>query len=143
MFSSTITALSIKRENTSARPARIIVLIELPPKYSAMNAASADSGIDRNTADSRAKAPEEDQDHERGQHEADPALVEQRLDRALHEQRLVEHDVRSSCDGTSTSLPTRSFTPSTTAMVFVSPPCFITGRYTDGWPSTCTMLFWI
>src|SRR5262245_23692223 len=32
MFSSTITALSIKREKTSASPARIIVLIELPPK---------------------------------------------------------------------------------------------------------------
>ncbi len=50
MFSSTITALSISLEKTSASPARIIVLIELPPKYSRMNAASADNGIDRNTA---------------------------------------------------------------------------------------------
>ncbi len=32
MFSSTITALSMSLEKTSARPARIIVLIELPPK---------------------------------------------------------------------------------------------------------------
>src|SRR5262245_5907044 len=50
MFSSTMTALSISRENTSASPARIIVLIELPPKYSRMKAARAESGIDRNTA---------------------------------------------------------------------------------------------
>ena len=58
-----------------------------------MNAASADSGIDRNTADGRAQAAEEDQDHEAGQDQTDAALVEQRLDRALDEQRLVEHDV--------------------------------------------------
>ena len=49
MFSSTMTALSIRRENTSARPARIIVLMERPPAYSAMNVTSAESGIDRNT----------------------------------------------------------------------------------------------
>ena len=49
MFSSTMTALSIRRENTSAKPARIIVLMELPPTYSAMMAASTDIGIDRNT----------------------------------------------------------------------------------------------
>ena len=50
MFSSTMTALSMRRENTSARPARIIELIELPPKYRTMSAVSAESGIDRNTA---------------------------------------------------------------------------------------------
>ena len=49
MFSSTMTALSIRRENTSAKPASVMVLIELPPMYKAMMAASTDSGIDRNT----------------------------------------------------------------------------------------------
>src|SRR5499427_840526 len=49
MFSSTMTALSMSRENTSARPARIIVLIELPPKYNMMIAASTDIGIARKT----------------------------------------------------------------------------------------------
>ena len=42
----------------------------------------------------RAKAAEEHQHHQRGQREPDAALVEQRLDRALDEQRLVEHDLR-------------------------------------------------
>ena len=63
----------------------------------------------------------------------------------LDEQRLIEHDVRrSSCFGhVERAWPTTSLTPSTTAIVLVSPPCFSTGRYTDGWPSTRTMLFWI
>ncbi len=50
MFSSTTTELSMRRENASASPPRIIALIVLPPRASAMKAASADSGIDRNTA---------------------------------------------------------------------------------------------
>ena len=41
------------------------------------------------------------------------------------------------------SVPSRSLMPSTTAIVFVSPPCFMIGRYADSWPSTRTMLLWI
>ena len=50
MFSSTTTELSISRENASASPPRIIALTVLSPSGSAMNAASAESGMDRNTA---------------------------------------------------------------------------------------------
>ena len=57
MFSSTTTELSIRRENTSAKPAEHHVLIEPPPMQRAMNAASADSGIDKNTATVARKLP--------------------------------------------------------------------------------------
>ena len=40
-------------------------------------------------------------------------------------------------------MPTASLTPSTTAIVLVSPPCFSTGIYTDRCPSTRTTLVWI
>ena len=50
MFSSTTTELSIRRENASASPPSTMLLIELPPSESAMNAASAESGIEKNTA---------------------------------------------------------------------------------------------
>ncbi len=33
--------------------------------------------------------------------------------------------------------------PSTTAMVLVSPPCFMMGKYAECWPFTRTMLYWI
>ena len=42
----------------------------------------------------RAKAAQEDEHHQRRQRQPDAALVEQRLDRALDEQRLIEHDLR-------------------------------------------------
>ena len=49
----------------------------------------------------------------------------------------------TSCEGTSTSFASASRTPSTTAMVLVSPPCFSTGRYTDFCPSTRTRFVWM
>ena len=45
--------------------------------------------------------------------------------------------------GTSNKCPIACFTPSTTAMVLVSPPCLSTGVYTERCPSTRTTLFWI
>ena len=50
MFSSTTTELSISRENASARPPSTMLLIDPPPSDSAMNAASAESGMEKNTA---------------------------------------------------------------------------------------------
>jgi hypothetical protein len=61
------------------------VLIVPPPALIAMNAARADR---------RARAAEEEQDHQAGQQQADPALVEQVLDRLADEDGLVEDDVR-------------------------------------------------
>ena len=43
--------------------------------------------------------------------------------------------------GTSTRCDAVFRTPSTTAMVFESPPCFMTGRYTERWPFTRTTLY--
>ena len=40
----------MSRENASARPPRIIELMELSPKERKRNVARAESGIDRNTA---------------------------------------------------------------------------------------------
>ena len=50
MFSSTTTELSIRREKASASPPSTMALMELPPVESAMKAASAESGIEKNTA---------------------------------------------------------------------------------------------
>ena len=77
---STITALSMSRENTSAKPARIIVLMELPPQYSAMMAASADSGIERNTATVARRLPRKIKTISAVSKQPDPSFVEQRLD---------------------------------------------------------------
>src|ERR1017187_3177359 len=57
MFSSEMTELSMMRENASASPPRIMVLIVLPIMYSTTKVASAESGIERNTADVARKLP--------------------------------------------------------------------------------------
>ena len=57
MFSSEITELSIMRENASASPPRIMVLIVLPIMLSTTNVAKAESGIERNTAEVARKLP--------------------------------------------------------------------------------------
>ncbi len=75
MFSSTTTELSIRREKASARPPSTMELMVPPPMLRARKAASAESGIDSKTATVAADAAEEDQDHERGQHQADAAFV--------------------------------------------------------------------
>ena len=70
-----------------------MVLIELPPMYSAMNAVSADSGIDRKTPAVARALPEEHQHHQRRQQQSDAAFAQQRFDRPFDEERLIEHDL--------------------------------------------------
>ncbi len=94
MFSSTTTELSISREKARASPPSTMELIEPPPALMARNAASADSGIDSITARVARKLAEEDQDHQRGEHQPDAAFVAQVRDRGLHEDRLIEHHPR-------------------------------------------------
>ena len=43
----------------------------------------------------------------------------------------------------SSSFETADLMPFTTAIVLVSPPCFMTGTYADRWPSTWTTFDWI
>jgi len=70
------------------------VLIVFPPSHRARNVASADSGIDKQTAIVARKLPKKQQHHHRGQNQTDSAFVQQRFDRSLDEQRLIEHYVR-------------------------------------------------
>ena len=80
MFSSEITELSITREKASASPPRIMVLMVLPKKYRTTKVASAERGIDRNTADRGAQASQKKQNHHAGESQPDQAFFEQRPD---------------------------------------------------------------
>ena len=93
MFSSTTTELSIRRENASASPPSTMLLIEPPPIDSAMNAASAESGIEKNTATVARMLPRKTRIISEVRNSPMRAFVQQRLDRRLHEYRLIEHHV--------------------------------------------------
>ena len=56
-----------------------MVLIELPPSCRAINVASAEMRNREEDRDSGAHAAEENQNHERGQEQADAAFMQQRL----------------------------------------------------------------
>ncbi len=122
-----MTELSITREKASAIPPRIIVFTVPPISASTTNAASADKGMERSTAD-----------------------VARKLPRNMRIIKLVRINPRApSCstvriasftytDWSKTMLVVICFgmsyrclmswrTPSTTAMVLVSPPCFMMG----------------
>ncbi len=128
MFSSTITELSIKREKARASPPRIIALIVLPPSPSAMNAASADSGTERNTAAVARRLPRKSR------------IISPVNARPMAPSwSSVSIAVRTktdwskttsvtSCLGTSSNVDTTRRTPSTTAIVLASPPCLRTGK---------------
>ena len=60
---------------------------------SAMKAARAESGMERNTAAVARMLPRKTRIITPGQHQADGALVDQVFDGAAHEHRLVEHDL--------------------------------------------------
>ena len=93
-----------------------------------MNAASAESGMEKNTATVARMLPRKTRIMIDVSNRPMRAFVQQRLDRGLHEDRLVEDHLLTSSFGTSKRFCTASLMPSTTAMVLVSPPCFSTGR---------------
>ena len=128
MFSSTTTELSIRREKASASPPSTIELIEPPPKRQSDEGRERGERDREEDGDRRAQAAEEDQDHQRGQEQADRAFVQQRLDRCLDEDRLIEDDLRHELLGNIEEVRDLALDASTTAMVLVSPPCFSTGR---------------
>ena len=92
MFSSTTTELSMRRENTSARPPSTMVLMVPPPSVNAAGKQQCRKRDGQQHGDGGARAAEEDQDHEAGEHEADAAFVHQVSDGSLDEDRLVEDD---------------------------------------------------
>ena len=120
-----------------------MTLMVLSPSDSAMNVASADSGIDRNTAAVARMLP-------RNTRIMTPVSTRPirpswiRFSMALRTNCDWSNTTEAtSCFGTSSRFRTPRRMPSTTAMVLASPPCLSTGRYTDGCPSTRTMLYWI
>ena len=140
MFSSTTTESSIRREKPSASPPRIIVLIVPPPRERQMNMASAESGMERNTATVARMLPRKIRIRIPVSTRPIPPSC-MRLSMAF----LTKSDWSNttfviSCFGTSTSSFSTLFTPSTTAIVLESPPCFSTGWQAERWPSTRTML---
>ena len=102
MFSSTTTELSIRRENASARPPSTMLLIEPPPIDSAMNAASAESGIEKNTATVARMLPRKIRIMSEVRNRPMRAFVQQRLDGGLHEHATDRRPpCVTSCLGTS------------------------------------------
>jgi hypothetical protein len=67
--------------------------------------------------------------------------VQQRLDGALDEQRLVEDDIGFELRRHVEQLSDHALTPSTTADRVGVAALLHDGRYADGWPSTRTTLF--
>ena len=130
MFSSTTTELSISREKARARPPKIMVLIVLPPSDSAMKVASAESGMERNTASVARRLP-------RKTNIIIPVSTKPMAPSWI---RFSIADLtntdwsNTTCRAVVWARPRRfamrSLMPLTTAMVLALPPCFNTGKYT-------------
>ena len=126
IFSSTMTELSINREKASANPPNTMALTVLPPNENARNAASAESGIQRKTA--TVAYPAKKIKIIARSRQGRSLLREPDVDRRLDENGLIEDNLRDPIAfGTSSRCPF-FLIPSTTAIVLVSPPCFITGK---------------
>ena len=68
-----------------------MLLTEPPPIARAMKAASAESGMEKNTATVARMLPEKNQNHDGGQQQSDAALMQQRLNGRFDKYRLVEY----------------------------------------------------
>ena len=128
MFSSTTTELSISRENASAKPPSTMVLTVPPLALSAMKAASADSGMERNTATVARMLPRNSKIIRPVRTRPIAPSCKQVLNGLFHEDRLVEDHLGHQLFGNIQQMGDRSLIPSTTEMVLVSPPCFRIGR---------------
>ena len=117
-----------------------MLLMVLPPNPSAMIAASAESGMDRNTATVPRMLPRNSSTIKAVSRSPDaPSWISVLMAFLTYSDWSNTRSV-TSCFGMSTSFDITCRTPSTTAMVLVLPPCFMMGRNTDRWPSTRTML---
>ena len=107
----------------------------------AINVARADRGMERRRRAVARKLPRKTRIINDVRTEPIAAFMDQRLDRSLHELATGRTPPSPPIRGTSSRSGTSLRTASTTAIVLVSPPCLSTGRYTDLWPSTRTMLY--
>ncbi len=141
MFSSTTTELSINRDSASANPPSTIVLIELPPNCSATNVASAESGMEKNTATVERMLPRNTRIiSDVRSSPSPPSCNSVSIALFTNSDWSKTTEVRSE-SGVSTSFRAFSRMPSTTAMVLESPPCLRIGRYTERCPLTRTTLY--
>ena len=90
MFSSTMTPLSMRREKTSASPPRIMVLMEPPMELVNQQADQHRKRNRQQHGDGGARAAQEDQNHDPGQHQPDARFARYVADGQLDEDRLVE-----------------------------------------------------
>ena len=140
MFSSTTTELSINRENASAKPPKIMLLIELPASARTMNVARAERGIEKRTASVARKLPRKIRIISEVRNRPMPPSSSNVSMAVLTNFDWSNTTRLDNAFGTSTSFLSASRMPSTTAIVLESPPCFRIGKYTDRWPSTRTIL---
>ncbi len=141
MFSSTTTELSIKREKTSASPPSTMVLMVPPPRLMAAEMRPEPKTVSKAGPRSLPRTSPGKSESSRRSAPGRSSLHAQVADRRLHILRLIEDDLGDQgLRHVDQVLQLRSCTPSTIAIVLLLPPCFRTGRYTDFWPSTRTML---
>ena len=93
-----------------------------------MNVASAESGIDKNTATVARKLPRNSRIISEVSSSPSAPSWSSVLIAFLTNMRLIEDDVRLEVLGHVEQFATSRCTPSTTAIVLVSPPCLSTGR---------------
>ena len=128
MFSSEMTELSMTRENASAMPPRIIVFTVLPIKERTTKVASAESGIDRNTAKVARMLPRKIRIiKEVSARPSSPSWSTVRM-ASLTNADWSKTTAAFNWLGMSSSFPIISRMPLTTSIVLVSPPCFMMGR---------------
>ena len=99
--------MSITRENASARPARIMVLIVLPSKDKTTNAASVGDGNRQQHRAGGSGAAQKYQNDDADQHQSRAALMQHRVDRFLDEHGLIEDDIGDQLLGQVEQVPVR------------------------------------
>ena len=123
-----MTELSIRRENTRAKPPRIMALTVLPVRLSAMKAPSTDSGMEKSTATVARMLPRKIRIMTAVRiRPSEPSWI--RFSIAVRTKTDWSNTTLvTSCAGTSTRWAIAPLIPFTTAIVLESPPCFSTGR---------------
>ena len=139
MFSSTTTESSIKREKARAKPPSSMVLIEPPMPLITRKQVSADRGIDSSTAKVARGLPRNSRIIRPVSASPMPPSFKRFFSAVLTKMDWSNTTAVFNESGTSARCFMTLFTPSTIAIVLLSPPCFRMGMYTDRCPSILTM----
>ena len=128
MFSSTTTELSISRDKRKRQPAENHAVDGRSTELQNEKCRAHRERDGEEHRHGRPHAAQKHQNHDAGEEQADTAFMEQCFDRRAHEPRLIENHAGLHRRGHVDQVSKVCRTPSTTAMVLESPPCFITGR---------------